>query len=275
MNLILEAKYKESLKIIKILKDYNIQISFIITDKKSFKTLRRISKVKKTKILSVYIDVTILNKKMIKKMNKVDRVFIEVNKELNNKEKYFLELILNYKKYILIIDKTKINKNLEFYERYKNIIYNQKILTNDIFSILTIGKPILQCIYTSCLGKNLYMNKKGDIHYCYYNLDNSFITNINEVKTLSEIFEKANFTKKLIDEIERRDRCKEQSNYFEYTKGGCPFNNQTINFFKKEHDIVLQKIKASVNDNTVFFDLTNFEKECIIKYKLKGRTNYE
>jgi uncharacterized protein len=84
------------------------------------------------------------------------------------------------------------------------------------------GSPnISDCPHASCLGDWLCVHPYGDLYPCGKACPTGYrLGNINEVKTIEEVFDSDGFANILRPSIERRKKCKDCP-IFRYCNGGC------------------------------------------------------
>lgn len=83
------------------------------------------------------------------------------------------------------------------------------------------GPNISDCPHASCLGKWVCVYPNGDLYPCGKACPPEFrLGNINEIKSISEIFESDGFGNILSGSIDRREKCK-GCEIYDYCNGGC------------------------------------------------------
>ena len=106
-------------------------------------------------------------------------------------------------------------------------------------NIYKFYEPDLQCKFSSCLGKNYYVDRRGDVHFCPVYLTKSIVGNI---KTNERYLESDTFKKVIEQSIEKRENCKKQCKYFDYCAGACPLEegcSEFSNLFKYKRNTSL------------------------------------
>lgn len=151
-----------------------------------------------------------------------------IDKEISERAK---KIILKAQKTIKIIDFSNNLENIEFYKSFNKIIYKTNdedvILSVDLMHVYKFFEPIFQCKFSSCLGKNYYVDKKGIISFCPNHLSESMI---GDIKSNEKFKDNKLFSSVLNKAIEKRDNCKENCKYYEYCVGGCPLEDGCCNF---------------------------------------------
>ena len=88
-----------------------------------------------------------------------------------------------------------------------------------------LGIPRGNCSNGSCLGKWLDVDSSGTIRICSHSMDPLFVLGkIDDISSISELFESESFGILLRKAIERRATCKETCQFFKYCQGGCVSN---------------------------------------------------
>lgn len=157
-----------------------------------------------------------------------------IDKPLSEKSK---SILLKAKKTVKIIDITNSSENIAFYKSFNKILYKTKeedtILEADIMHLYKFYETVFQCNFSSCLGKNLYVDKSGSVHFCPNNLSESTVGTIfgNEKYLSSPLFDET-----LQNAIKKREKCKKECKYFDYCMGACPLKegcSDFVNLFEK------------------------------------------
>lgn len=85
-----------------------------------------------------------------------------------------------------------------------------------------LGGSYKLCINDSCIGKNFYMDEKGNIFTCNKSCLNKYsYGNMSEIETLDNIYLAKEFERFVSKNITRRKGCASCS-YFKKCQGGCP-----------------------------------------------------
>ncbi len=176
-----------------------------------------------------------------------------IDKEISSKNK---KLLLKAKKTIKIIDNSNISENILFYKSCNKIIYKtsleDNILDIDIMHIYKFFEPELQCKFSSCLGKNYYVDRNGIVHFCPLHLSESIVGSISSDE---KFMDNDLFISVLKKAIEKRNTCKRECKYFDYCLGACPMENGCCDFpelFKKNTkyiDDIIHNNKDLTNEN--------------------------
>ena len=81
------------------------------------------------------------------------------------------------------------------------------------------------CEHVSCITKFFNIDCNGGIYSCKYN--SNPICNINDINSIDDIFNNINFLTTLKASIDKREKCKNECEYFKLCQGGCPLNTNT------------------------------------------------
>lgn len=127
---------------------------------------------------------------------------------------------------VRIQDETGLNE--EFYRNQRQILTD--LYTADIYQLAAWGRTVFQCKHTSCIGKTLYISRKGQVSCCPKYIEES---RIGTLKQLEDVFESDRFRQILLGAIGQRKNCKENCRLFEACKGGCPMEGNCESF--REH----------------------------------------
>jgi radical SAM protein with 4Fe4S-binding SPASM domain len=101
------------------------------------------------------------------------------------------------------------------------------ILSVDLMHLYKFYEPIFQCKFSSCLGKNYYVDKKGIVSFCPNHLKESVVGLVNGAEKFKDSDLYVSVLKKAID---KRDNCKATCKYYEYCAGGCPLEDGCCGF---------------------------------------------
>ena len=81
------------------------------------------------------------------------------------------------------------------------------------------------CKYTSCLGKTIYIDKLGKIYSCPFKPNRVELRDIDQCKTIQDIFNSEGYTTILRNVIERRNNCLNKCSKAAFCLGGCPLED--------------------------------------------------
>jgi uncharacterized protein len=133
------------------------------------------------------------------------------------------------------------------------------------------------CSTTSCLGKWLDMDAKGNLRVCGQTDNKEFIIgHIDNVDSLQEVFNSENFNNLIIKSMERRNICKQTCKFFKQCQGGCIFRNimdggyNKLNgnnclVFKRIYDHISKTIRQYLLDGKPLADLNPIVKNIILE----------
>lgn len=121
--------------------------------------------------------------------------------------------------------------NDAFFKLFKRWFYDVKCITHfrmfeDIIHLIS-GKGKISCANSSCMYQWLSIDPDGSIYPCarYYPKEYC-LGNIDEVNSISSLFNTSNYNSMVSKAIKRRNECKEICDIYQYCNGGC--NNQAI-----------------------------------------------
>jgi radical SAM protein with 4Fe4S-binding SPASM domain len=101
------------------------------------------------------------------------------------------------------------------------------ILSVDLMHLYKFYEPIFQCKFSSCLGKNIFISRKGTVHFCPMHVENSFM---GSIYSQNNYFDTQIFKNVLHSAIEKRSNCKSTCKYYDHCSGGCPLECGCCNF---------------------------------------------
>ena len=134
-------------------------------------------------------------------------------------------------KTVKVIDRKGVESNVNFYNSFNKILYKtptvDNILDVDIMHLYKFYEPFMQCKFSSCLGQNLYVTKRGTVHFCPLKLDDSLV---GTLKDTGKYFDSHNFATVLKNAIAKRNDCKASCKYFDYCMGACPMQDGCCDF---------------------------------------------
>lgn len=90
------------------------------------------------------------------------------------------------------------------------------------------------CMFNSCLGNTIYLAQSGELSLCPYATEIKF-NPINPGTSSSTVFDTADFKSLLIRQIQKRNRCKNECQLFNYCHGGCPIRGDIGDCFIRRH----------------------------------------
>lgn len=222
----------------KIKKEVNTIVEIIVLfNEKNFRyrNIKKITKNKSTGLL--YLDVKDINLKVCKLL-------------MNEKIKRYEIMMIND------LDYSKLN--------CKNIITKNNKEDLNIFLLACGFGSKYSCKYTSCLGNSFFINKKGELSFCYKN--SSKIGNIfeEEVKTL--LLKNHLFNDLLMKAIKKRKICSEKCNNFYQCQTGCVFDKVDCDTFIKKIENKRKEINSIIENNFDFEKLHLSQENAIIRY---------
>lgn len=130
-----------------------------------------------------------------------------------------------------------------------------------------VGVPHGDCTHASCLGKWLDIDSSGVIRTCGQSTESMFVLGtINDIHSVSELFETDRFAELLKNAIERRKVCQQTCKFFLECQGGCIFKSHieggimnvggfSCLCFKALYSYAEKKMTEIIRSNTPLKDL--------------------
>lgn len=177
--------------------------------------------------------------KLIIKNNLGSRIKNKINVLIKNKINYYVlfekvRLIELRKEYLfyrkwnipIFVDSNYNDFSQEIIDFYKVWATDANGIDISLFSdlansILCDSKMEI-CRYSSCLTHHLFIDENGNLSYCRFIPDKSFLGKITDNAKLSDFFSQNLFMNILSGEIERREGCKNSCELFLKCQGACP-----------------------------------------------------
>jgi radical SAM protein with 4Fe4S-binding SPASM domain len=171
-----------------------------------------------------------------------------VSKKLNEKSKHLLQ---KAKKTVKVIDNSGSKENIEFYKSSNKILYKagdvDMALDVDIMHLYKFYEPLFGCNFSSCLGKNIFVDRDGKVHFCPKYPEKSIVGTLDSAK---DYFKADTFIDTLNNAVEKRKQCKNDCKYYEYCGGACPLQDGCSDFpelFEK-NSVCIDKIIKNGED---------------------------
>lgn len=93
------------------------------------------------------------------------------------------------------------------------------------------------CSHSSCLGSWIAIEPNGDITPCSRSFDDRFIyANIDDIEDIREIYDSRAYRKILQMAVERRRKCIETCEFYDFCQGGCNNNAYVGNGIENNKD---------------------------------------
>ena len=90
------------------------------------------------------------------------------------------------------------------------------------YTALAVGSPYRTCCHGSCLTKFLGISPDGTLYNCSRHSVMEYpFGNVDDMQSISEAFNSEGFYRLLKGSVERRRKCKESCDLFQYCGGGC------------------------------------------------------
>lgn len=125
----------------------------------------------------------------------------------------------------IYIDDFSGGMNTQKYQTNKRILYNdthnQSLKKYNLYSTVA-GRTGMECEFSSCLGKNIYISKDGNMSFCPIYPERSLL---GSVLSERKPFENEYFAECLKSMIRKRENCKRICKWFYLCNGGCVFKS--------------------------------------------------
>ena len=111
----------------------------------------------------------------------------------------------------------------------------------------------MDCRYSSCLGKRLYLSTSKVFSFCPFYPEKTVLENISNIDRFNEIFEQSNILNTISNSIMKRNHCLKNCEYYNFCKGGCPIFETTqckekyFTEFYNEVSQIMQTVISSDN----------------------------
>ena len=145
--------------------------------------------------------------------------------------------LLRAEKEYKVIDRTPDGANVPFCESSalplcKSASADQ-ILDADLMHLYRFYDTVFQCNFSSCLGKNFFVSRRGTVHFCPEHPEESLV---GDIRSGEKFLENERFRAVLSEAIKKRTACRESCEYYDFCEGGCPLRDGCSDFpalFKK------------------------------------------
>lgn len=104
---------------------------------------------------------------------------------------------------------------------YPLSLRNQKQIDSDDLLCLKNGNKPDGCSFSSCLGKVVYVKTDGKLSPCP-KMSGVHLNSMTAEGRINQIFDTADFKSVLLQQIQKRNRCKSNCTYYNLCLGGCP-----------------------------------------------------
>ncbi len=139
-------------------------------------------------------------------------------------------------------------------------------LKADVYNLCLSLPPTFHCFFTSCLGKNLYVARNGNLSFCPENPNGSLIGNVSDE---GEIFSHPRFNEVLEKQIARRNECLKNCKLFSKCKGGCALTD-TCESFKENYKRTKTEIADLISKNKPLKEQNRVFAEAVLKSAVNG-----
>ena len=100
-------------------------------------------------------------------------------------------------------------------------VYSDKRIYSDDYDCLRSSNKPMGCVFNSCLGNTMYLNKDAQLSVCPH-ASEIHLNALNHGNSITEAFETTDFKEFLLAQIHKRDDCKNNCQLFALCHGGCP-----------------------------------------------------
>ena len=245
--------------------EHFINIHIISQKRVSLLHLMMLSRVPKTSRMTLTIPIDKVPNAVISFANQNARfnLYFFVNKKIPD---WHWKRIIRLNGLIEIYDSSNCIENTEKYNFNRYVIHKSLSNSNmDSAKIYMLSAGMItDCRFDSCLGKNLYISKNGEVSFCTKYPEKSKLGTITDLD--SDIFDKAVFYETLQAMIDKRSKCQSNCDLFGNCQGGCVFECD-CNLFKSTFDIANKDIELTIAEKHLL-DSLPFYKEKAILHKL-------
>ena len=102
-----------------------------------------------------------------------------------------------------------------------NYVPSDKQLINDLAFINSKIKPSHLCFWTSCLGKTVFIDDKGDISSCPFSSKAVKANDLSSCHSFPDLFDNQQFRQLLAEQVSYRKGCISDCGYYPFCRGGC------------------------------------------------------
>lgn len=176
-------------------------------------------------------------------------------------------------------DFENIDYSNNYIEYFRKWIYDKNALQisffDNVINTVLLKTGLIDCRYSSCLGKRLYLSKNNVFSFCPFYPEKTVLANLSYINTFNDIFEQANILNTISNSIKKRNNCINNCEYYDFCKGGCPILETTE--CKEKHFIefyneVKQTMEKVVNSNNLD-EYNTHVKNAVLKYIVFNNTN--
>ena len=240
----------------------------VVIDFSDYKYLNRKIKREVNNVVEIIVkynekNFTVFNVKKVSKNKFSGTVFLKTNsitsRTINKlKNNYF-------KDYEIVLINDIENQSLNL----RNVIDKNNFQELDLFRISYGFESKFGCKHSSCLGNRFFIDKVGNVSYCYK--EKSIIGNIFKNNLREILINSKEFNDLLQQAIKKRKLCSSNCKFFVKCQGGCVLEDVDCQGFLSS--IISIDLDNIINNNFSLDDLHLSKENTILKYISLVRRN--
>lgn len=176
-------------------------------------------------------------------------------------------------------DFENIDYSNNYIEYFRKWIYDKNAphisFFDDVINAVLLKTGLMDCRYSSCLGKRLYLSNDMVFSFCHLHPEKTVLANLSYINTFEDIFEQTSILNTISNSIKKRNNCIIDCEYYDFCKGGCPICKTTQckeKYFTEFYNEVNQTMQTVINSNNL--DEYNIHiKNAVLKYIVFKNTN--
>lgn len=182
---------------------------------------------------------------------------IKVDHELTKKDLKKLEKLSKLNRVFEVYDYSGLNQEEKFII-YRNLAYINNIDKKDEvkFFYIACDNRLDTCMYSSCLGRTISIDKEGNYSFCPKYHDKTMFSSLNNGISNDLLYNTESFLVALSGAVKTRKECYKNCNLLEICQGGCPLDQTSCKRFKEKFNIA-QNSKKEI-----------FDKKAVLNYQL-------
>lgn len=187
-----------------------------------------------------YVDVSYIKKTCNCKI--IVNFQININHELTKNDLKKLEKLSKLNRVFEVYDTSGIDQSEEFI-KYRNLCYINNLTKKDEVKFFYIACDNRQdtCMYASCLGRTLYVDKDGNYSFCPKHSELTKFSDISKGVNNDYLYNSKSFLDTLSSAVKMRKNCYQTCEYIELCQGACPLDENSCERFKKNYSLALNK----------------------------------
>lgn len=202
-----------------------------------------------------YLDVSYVKKTCNCKI--IIQYQIKIDHELTKSDLVKLSKLSKLNRVFEVYDLSGINQS-EAFITYRNFVYiDSKDKKDDIkFFYIVCDNRLDSCMYSSCLGKTIYVDNSGNYCFCPKYADKTRFSNIEVGLNNELLYNSESFLLTLSSAVKQRKSCYQNCNMLEICQGGCPMESSSCERFKTKYNLS-KEFKKSL-----------FDRKAVLNYEL-------